>query len=167
MIYRLAEQTGDTIVEVMVSIAVLTLVLVGAYITANRSLHSERDAQEHTQALTIAQGQIEDLHAGYQLGNADGTTSLCFNPTNPTISTDGKYCFENSAGQFDTSPSDTTDGLLPVSNYWYAITDSHLYDITLFSSSPKPITSPTYEVTVSWPSVFGGTGNVQLFYRPE
>ncbi|MGD0284500.1 MAG: hypothetical protein ABSB12_02820 [Candidatus Saccharimonadales bacterium] len=166
MKYRIVEQTGDTIIEVIVAVGVLMMVLVGSYITANRSLHSERDAQEHTQALTIAQGQIEDLHAGYQLDNPDGSVSLCFNPTDPTTSTDGNYCYENSAGQFDTSPSETTADLLPASTYWYEITDSHIYDISLTAGTTS-VVSPTYEVTVNWPSLSGGTDTVQLFYRPE
>jgi Tfp pilus assembly protein PilV len=169
MIYRAIEQTGDTIVEVLVAMAVLMMVLVGAYVTASRSLHSERDAQEHTEALTIAQEQVEDLHADYQQLNAN----LCFNPANPTESTDGYYCYENSSGQFDTSRLQTTSGLLPASAYWYEITVSHLYDETLVTVTNSgtgistPVKSPTYEVTVSWPSLFGGTDNVQLYYRPE
>jgi Tfp pilus assembly protein PilV len=169
MIYRAIEQTGDTIIEVLVAMAVLMMVLVGAYVTANRSLNSERNAQEHTEALTIAQGQVEDLHADYQYLNAN----LCFNPSNPTTSTDGYYCYENSAGQFDTSRSETTIGLSPASAYWYEITVSYIYDRTLATVTNSstgistPVTSPTYEVTVSWPSLSGGTGNVQLYYRPE
>ncbi|HUD07760.1 MAG TPA: hypothetical protein VMQ52_01640 [Candidatus Saccharimonadales bacterium] len=168
MIYRAIEQTGDTIIEVLVAMGVLMMILVGAYVTANRSLHSERDGQEHTEALTIAQGQVEDLHAGYQLN-----TNLCFNPSNPTTSTDGQYCYENSAGQFDTSSLKTTNGLLPASAYWYEITASHIYDITLATVTndstglSTTVISPTYEVTVSWPSLSGGTDNVQLYYRPE
>lgn len=165
MIYRMTGQTGDTIVEVLVSMAVLMMVLVGAYVTANRSLHSERDAQEHTEALTIAQGQVEDLHAGDQLG-----ANLCFNPTDPTTSTDGQYCYENSRGNFDTSPSETTNGLLPASTYWYEITVIHTNDETLTAGSAShiiTIPSPNYKVTISWPSISGGTDNVQLYYRPE
>ena len=56
-------QSGDTIVEVLISIAVLSLVLTAAFVTSNRSLQGVRDAQEHSEALSILQGQVETLLA--------------------------------------------------------------------------------------------------------
>jgi type II secretory pathway pseudopilin PulG len=52
---------GDTIVEVLIALAVLSAVLGGAYLSANRSLSSNRDSQERGEALKLAEGQIEQL----------------------------------------------------------------------------------------------------------
>jgi hypothetical protein len=146
---------------------ILMMILVGAYVTANRSMNSERDAQEHTEALTIAQGQIEDFHAGYQLVDAASNTNQCFNSTNPALSTGGQNCYENSNGQFCQAPlSDAS--CASGSAYWYQIQDSQILpEITLLSTTHPPLMSPTYEISVSWPSLSGGTDIVQLYYRPE
>jgi type II secretory pathway pseudopilin PulG len=58
---RVLAQTGDTIVEVLVAMAVLSLVLGGAYVTARHSLIATRQAQERSEALALVQGQIETL----------------------------------------------------------------------------------------------------------
>jgi len=54
---------GDTIVEVLIAIAVLSLVLGGAFVATNRSLQGTRDAQERINALKLAETQIEQLKA--------------------------------------------------------------------------------------------------------
>jgi type II secretory pathway pseudopilin PulG len=57
---RLSEQ-GDTIVEVLISIAVVSLILGGAFASTNNSLQATREAQEHGDALKLVESQIEQL----------------------------------------------------------------------------------------------------------
>src|SRR3989344_4421775 len=52
---------GDPIIEVLLSIAILGLVLAGAYALANRNLSSGVSAGWRDQALTSAQSQIEHI----------------------------------------------------------------------------------------------------------
>jgi type II secretory pathway pseudopilin PulG len=52
---------GDTIVEVMVVLAVLGLAVGISFATANRSLLATRAAQENSQATSYLQSQIEEL----------------------------------------------------------------------------------------------------------
>ena len=54
-------QRGDTLVEVLIAIAVVSLILGGAYVTTNRSLTATRAAQERGNALKLAESQIEQL----------------------------------------------------------------------------------------------------------
>jgi len=54
-------QSGDTIIEVLVAISVVSIVLGGAYATANRSLNNIRGAQERVEALKLVEGQLERL----------------------------------------------------------------------------------------------------------
>ena len=54
-------QRGDTIVEVLISITVISLVLGGAYVTTNKSLQGTRSAQERGNALKLAESQVEQI----------------------------------------------------------------------------------------------------------
>jgi prepilin-type N-terminal cleavage/methylation domain-containing protein len=54
-------QKGDTLVEVLIAIAVVSMILGGAYVTTNRSLTATRAAQERSIALKLAESQIERL----------------------------------------------------------------------------------------------------------
>lgn len=54
---------GDTIVEVMIVLAVLGLAIGISYATANRSLLNARQAQENTQATELVNAQVEQLRA--------------------------------------------------------------------------------------------------------
>jgi prepilin-type N-terminal cleavage/methylation domain-containing protein len=56
-------ERGDTIIEVMIVLAVLGLALGIAYATANRSLLNARQAQENSQATALVQSQVEALRA--------------------------------------------------------------------------------------------------------
>jgi Tfp pilus assembly protein PilV len=63
MISMRKNQVGDTIVEVVIAIAIVSAVLGGAYATSNHSLKNTRQAQEHTVALKYAEAQIEQVKA--------------------------------------------------------------------------------------------------------
>ena len=82
-------QAGDTIVEVLVVLAILGLTLGVSYATANHSLLATRSAEENSQATTLLQGQIEDLR-------------FLANPTTPsTIFNQGHaFCIDSSNNIF-------------------------------------------------------------------
>lgn len=54
-------QKGDTIIEVLISITVLSLILTSCYALANRSSQAVRQAQERSEALKINEAQQEQL----------------------------------------------------------------------------------------------------------
>lgn len=54
---------GDTIIEVLISITVVSVILGGAYASANRSLSATRQAQERGESLKLAEEQLERLKA--------------------------------------------------------------------------------------------------------
>jgi type II secretory pathway pseudopilin PulG len=54
-------QRGDTIVEVLIAIAVASSVLGIVFATSSRNLRATRDIQERGEASRIVQGQIEAL----------------------------------------------------------------------------------------------------------
>lgn len=80
----LRTQRGDTILEVLIATAVLTLVLTIAYTAANRGTHAIRQAQERGEASRYTETQIEQLK-----------TFLSQSAT-PTIPPSGtKFCMKN------------------------------------------------------------------------
>jgi len=74
--FRLQE-AGDTIVEVLIAAAVISLVLVSAYATSNHSTRATQDAQEHSQGLQLIQTQIEFMRSK----GAPTAAPLCFDAT--------------------------------------------------------------------------------------
>lgn len=56
---KLLNNKGDTIVEVLIAITVVSSILGGAFVSARRSTNATRASQERVEALAIAQGQME------------------------------------------------------------------------------------------------------------
>jgi type II secretory pathway pseudopilin PulG len=54
-------QRGDTIVEVLIAVTIVSSVLSGAYVTTNKSLLATRAAQERSSALKLTESQIEQV----------------------------------------------------------------------------------------------------------
>ena len=67
---RKLNNNGDTIVEVLIAMAVAASVLAIAYATTNRNLLITRSSQERAEATRIAQGQIESLRSVYDTAPA-------------------------------------------------------------------------------------------------
>lgn len=137
--HRRLSERGDTIVEVLIAIAIASFVLVSAYVTANKNALSNQDAQERSQALQLAQTQLEFLHS----------TSLgaynCFDATGTPVGTSGdnSSCIVNSNGSKNT-------GAQP--KYTIAVT--------------KP-TATTYKVDIGWDSLIStGQNHINLYYQP-
>lgn len=56
-------EKGDTIVEVLIAVAVVSLVLVSAYAITNRNTQSAQTAQEQDYAQKLVQQQVELLRS--------------------------------------------------------------------------------------------------------
>ncbi len=52
-------QAGDTIIEVLISVAIVSSVLAGAFTVSQKSAIAVRDGQERGEMLQILQGQVE------------------------------------------------------------------------------------------------------------
>lgn len=148
-------QHGDTIIEVMIVLAVLGLAIGIAYSTANRSLLNARQAQENSQATAAAQAQVEQLVSiGCTSGNPNCDIT---NPANPGYLLlhppgGGAFCIVNGA----VKPS--TDPLCPQQ----APLSGSSVQITCLNSCASP---RVFEVKVSWNDVLGqGTDQVTQDY---
>ncbi len=98
MIYRDIRQAGDTIVEVLIAIAIVSLVLTGAYASTRRSRNAIQTAQEQGEALKIAESQLEYIKQSIDNG-AVMTGTFCFDETGavkvpPNCTTSGPLTYD-------------------------------------------------------------------------
>ena len=103
---RLSEH-GDTIVEVLISIAVLSLILGGAFVTMNNNLQSTRDAQERGNALKLVESQIEQIKNlaasdPDALFAASVPSSFCISSAGAVVASTNAACAVDAAGTANT-----------------------------------------------------------------
>jgi len=90
-------QRGDTIVEVLISIGVVSLVLGGAFVVTNRSLQATREAQERQNSLKLVQGQLERLKSVVattpdSIFGSSAPASYCITSTNTVVASSNAAC---------------------------------------------------------------------------
>jgi prepilin-type N-terminal cleavage/methylation domain-containing protein len=87
MLSRHRAQAGDTIIEVLIVLAILSTSFALAYSTATRGLSAARQAQEHSEALQFISSQVELLRnvdnssPAYDVGSG----SFCMTGVNTAI----------------------------------------------------------------------------------
>ena len=137
MSIKYSNQFGDTIIEVMLAVAVVGMVLGASYATATRALRTGRFAQEQTEALKLAESQMEKLKyfAGLPVGSAG-----------PNIfdSVSTKFCIDDNFVRIN--QCDSISGL-------YKLVTDYTPAANLF------------KVTVTWPRNSAVDGNVQVAYK--
>jgi type II secretory pathway pseudopilin PulG len=141
-------QLGDTIVEVMIVLAVLGMAISVSYATANRSLLNTRQALENSQATEIAQSQVEAIRS---MACSTGNLNCSSNPALFTTGT--AHCVDTSVNPYGfplSSDSACQQGTIP-------------YSISIvYNNAP----TDTFTVTVTWPDVLGqGNDTVTMIYR--
>lgn len=172
---RLAAQRGDTIVEVVIAMAILTLGLTVAYNVANHSFRLGTQARERTQASYIAQSQAEKLtqyrDAVEQQATAQGSTADIMNTAANFANCVGSGCamtqWAATASPFNYTQ---TKGL------WHPVVGSLCLDATGAAVGSGcfytvTITAPPYvhainqtstmkfTITVTWTSAIGSDPN--------
>ncbi len=90
--------SGDTIVEVLIAMAVASTVLALSFTTMSRNLYNLQDAQERSTATKLVQGQIEAVRNLYVASNSTFTalaanTNFCVYNNGQSIQTG----FQNNA----------------------------------------------------------------------
>lgn len=96
------DSKGDTIIEVLLSIAVISLVLVISYSLANRNSQYIQQSQEHGEAQKISEQQLELLRS-YLTPDTDwgGSGFVCFNDASPPVpTTDPNDCNKGVEGRY-------------------------------------------------------------------
>lgn len=145
-------ERGDTIVEVMIVLAVLGMAIGISYATANRSLLNARQAQENSQAAELVQSQIEQLRT---LTKSNCTTSPI----------DNDHCIYNASSGGPSTPFCLVGGKVKSANTTSGCTnagENGRYKLTITRND----TTDTFTVTAKWDDVLGeGVDTVTLSYR--
>jgi type II secretory pathway pseudopilin PulG len=132
MLMRMRNMRGDTIVEVMIVLAILGAAIGTSYAIATRSLNGARQAEEHSEALGLVQGQIESLRAVAPLAKTNSgsatrdifaqTSTFCIvdaNSSDPIVASSNPSCTK---GFYKLSVSyDSARNVFTVSAAWDSI----------------------------------------------
>ena len=147
-----SNQRGDTIVEVLIALAIISSVLAGAFFVTNRSTQNVRDTEEHTQALQLLQGQIERVRADVNDGaqNSDFPSYFCYDK-------DSQLQIATSSSDFSKCPNDLS-GSSGVA-YEFLIAKA---DTPGGSGNNKLFTA-----SVHWDGLHGQANSEQLLYKIE
>ncbi len=142
---------GDTIIEVMISTAILAIVLASAYATSTHSLQSGLNAKYRDQALTYARAQVELIKSAdnqrpatvdaYKLNRP-----FCIDPSNAKVQE------VNSASKVCPLPIGETN---PDNQSQYSVVDNY------------NLASKAFTATVSWLSANNIPNQTTLYYKPH
>ena len=151
-------QRGDTLVEVLISIAVIGMVIGASYATATRAQRTGRYAQEQTEALKVAEAQIEKLK---HIATIDPTTVPAPADIFSTINTE--FCITDTFAKVNkgsTGPSGYDANCKGLGS-------GKLYDVVVkYEVNPPDGGHDLFTVTVSWERVGSAIrGNQQIAYR--
>ncbi|HSX31598.1 MAG TPA: prepilin-type N-terminal cleavage/methylation domain-containing protein [Candidatus Saccharimonadales bacterium] len=124
-------QTGDTIVEVLIAIAIVSLVLTAAYVITNKNTVAIQANQERIQAQHLVAAQIESLRAQ----NGLTTSGDCFVDGAETASAGCNNFTEAGSGATYTAViTGPVSGVYTVSATWSSLDGTHANDsnITMY-----------------------------------
>ena len=160
MLKRYKSQAGDTIVEVLICILVISSVLAGAFTVTNQSLMSVRASQERAQAVKLVQTQIEQLRT---LGGLPSGNEFCVQPSGVAVNnSDLKDCYFDQAGGYVSDPgTKATSG--DIQDLYSS--DSGV-EYKIFITKPA-VNSTTYELTAKWVTVKGNLGKITMYYSVD
>ncbi len=138
---RYMGQRGDTIVEVLIAIAVAGSILGTSYAIIGRNAKSYQQVSEHTEALKLAEGQLENIRKA-AAGTDDSLKDAIFLPASGST-----FCTEVILDQVTVKSTPCSTGR---------------YTITVNRSG-----SNTFETVVVWDGINGGDDKVSLNYKVD
>ncbi len=148
--FRKLTQAGDTIVEVLIALAIIGVTLGSSYGLAHKSQQAGRYAQERTEAQKLAEGQFEKLK------------SLAPDSTKNIFDASHVFCIDPTLNRkdFANAPPDnlTADDF----STYPAECKSSIYNIAVKNVST---TNDQFRVTVRWDRLGGGKDEVSMQYR--
>lgn len=146
------KQAGDTIVEVLIVLVIISVVIVGAFLSTNRNLGDTKQAQERGEALKYAQQQVERIKANTDplpSGNfcfKDDGTTVAWGPSQPTP---------------DANPDLDTFNDYPAECKPNGTSQQYYQWISYDNSNPQAVNSMV--IRIRWPKLSGpGANQVQI-----
>lgn len=180
---------GDTIVEVLLAIAIAAFAIGITSATAQRGLDQSITAREHNEALNIIENQVTDLRlrfansgsaANFNSAFGNGKTHFCLDnsATAPTDPNWGVYSnFNDPTIDYEATNLDSNTAISPSQPYlspncvYTKSGDGVTYfiDIKAKALTPPITANPdVYQVFVRWQRAGGGPVNqASTFFRPD
>ena len=157
---KLLNMTGDTIVEVLIAIGIVSIVLVGAYSSATRSFNNSRQSQERGEALKFAQTQLEKIKA------------FASKPTKNVYESGNVYCFDSSDNQqkFNAptyDPFSVSTAADDFSKYPTGCVQAFYHvAVKYIPNTPGPPASKDdFVILVRWNRLGSGNDEIKMHYR--
>lgn len=139
----LRNNCGDTLVEVLVCIAIVSVILAGAFVVSSHSRQGVENSQEHAVALKLLESQLEQLR------------NLA--PTQSNVFTANGYCIVGGGI--------VTGGACIVGSNGATITGNQQPAYTLNIQHTPTTDGATFVAKVTWDQITGGQAAEQLSYR--
>jgi type II secretory pathway pseudopilin PulG len=162
---KIFNERGDTIVEVMVVLAILSFAVIISYSTANRSLRDAQQSEQNSTATELAQSQVEQIRS-MVLSSNNSNTGAISNLTSEENYNQEPFCMNNGTQ----TPGACTYTAIEAggTGVSYSVSDT-LYQPppqASFQSGFPDIYLNEFQVQVTWPDALGeGTDTVTLSYR--
>lgn len=142
---------GDTIIEVLISVAIVSLGLSGAYVLGGRALKSSLSTNQRVEALAVAESQANILkfeHARHT--DANGNHPVFDSYFRDGFNAANTFCLPYPAGT-------SFDNLRPKTALDCEKFNGGIYTVKITYKDADL----TYSIVVSWPSLSGGPSNTQ------
>lgn len=159
---RRLNQAGDTIIEVLVAVAVVSMVLASAFVTVNRTSKNARLTQENQEALKLAEGQLEAIRG--LAGNAAAAATLFSTPRQFCVNKDGVTLSAFSATTYAGTNINTPGYYPDDGSHTRCVRQLTGEDYLYYISVSKPTVS-TFRVNVDWNGPTANRANVSLIYE--
>lgn len=147
------KQAGDTIVEVLLALAVLGAVLGGAYVVTNRNMVINQASQERSQAVKIAESQLEQVRNVFET-DYESVVALSTNPFCMSGSSIVSGSGMTTSCKIDAAGSPTTSE--PA--YVVAINPTD-------QTTSDGFTAKRFEITVTWANRTGTNDTFSYLYE--
>lgn len=175
MLKQLRSEAGDTIIEVMIALAVIGAVIGTSYAISSRSLKLGRQAQERTEALKLVESQVELLKSAADAKNTDIFTSLSSESFCLATSGAGITFAKNNAvddyfgnDSLVSKPTNEPDGnpdAGQIYNYACAQGVSLRYKMSISRVDDFVVGNSKFTVRARWEKLGGGKDEVSLDYK--
>ncbi len=136
-------ERGDTIIEVIIAIGIVSLVLTAAYAITNRNTQVTQEVQEQSYAQKLVEEQVEVFRSL-------GTSAIGSDIT--AIKSNSGGCFDGGAYVSEASGA----SLCKVTN------GGATYLLTVDSTN-----APVYKINAHWDTLGGSGADVSVLYRVE
>lgn len=156
-------QTGDTILEVLLAMVVAVAVLTGAYVSSRASTNATIRSREHDQGVKLAQAQLEQLRSAVDLVKSK-TKLFCINASAGTI-TAYDFASNNEPETLVESDYPTNCKVDGIGSPYGAGSEGAKYQVAIKRKPNGSSDDNLYKVSVRWNKAGGGTDQLTFLYR--